>query len=316
MKLVAGREITFFTAAKDADWSKLPEADSFAKKADGSYEHRGESCPDPKSVYLFAYPALDNAYHQRLMKDVDYLMDECGFGGVYFDIFTVPGAVSYDRWDGHSVDIDPKDHTLVRTKNNVPILMGPAQAQMVQKIIDKGGIVACNQSSTSEELQSKPVMGFVEGTYNVPGTHLWSPIGLCNMWTNFSDAEQKDPATLVDQITQRLKLGGLTYHYCAYLGLKPDETDVFELMAHCFPITPVGLHAGWIEGEERIITCVAGQYTWPHADKPVLLIWNAQGERVEVAAPITRTEGAWAIDLSDLPAGGIGIIEQTSEDRR
>ncbi len=60
----------------------------------------------------------------------------------------------------------------------------------VKKIMSKGGIVVCNQSSASEEMQSLPVMSFVEGTYNVPGTYLYSPIGLCNMWTNFSDEEQ------------------------------------------------------------------------------------------------------------------------------
>ena len=308
--ILGGREITFFTVPKEADWSKLPEADSFGKKADGSYSFINEHCPDPKSRYIFAYPALDNAYHKRLMNDVDFLMDECGYRGLYFDIFTVPSAVSYDRWDGHSVDIDPETYTLVRTKNNVPILMGPAQAEMIKKIMSKGGVVVCNQSSASEEMQSLPVMSFVEGTYNVPGTYLYSPIGLCNMWTNFSDEEQKKGATLVDQLTQRLKLGALMYHYCPHLGLGPSEYEAYQILAHSFPITPVGLHAGWIEGKERIITCKPGRYTWKRADKPRVLVWNAEGRRVRQSVAIVKGEKTWTIDLAELPQGGVGIVEE------
>jgi len=165
---LAGREISFFTVPKKADWSKLPCADSFTRNQDGSVMTIPEACPDPNSTYVVAYPALDNAYHKKLMADVDFLLDECEYKGIYFDIFTLPGVVSYDRWDGHSVEIDPKSYALVRQKNNVPILLGPAQSEMIRKVFRKGGIVSCNQSSASEEMQSLPVMSFVEGISNVP----------------------------------------------------------------------------------------------------------------------------------------------------
>lgn len=308
--VLAGREMSFFTVAKDADWSKHPRADSFEKGPDGVYVTIPERCPDPASVYMSAYSALDNSYHKQLMADVDYLMDECGYPGLYFDIFTRPGAVSYDRWDGHSVEIDPKTYALVRTKNNVPILLGPAQAAMVQKAFDKGGIVVCNQSCTSEEMQSLPVMSFVEGVINMPSTHLYSPIGLSNMWTNFTEANQKKASTLVDQITQRLKLGGLTYYYASFLGLGPSEYEAYGILTHSFPLTPVGLHAGWIEGKERTITCKAGTFTWKRPDKPMVLIWNSGGRRVNPTVPMTKVDRGWTVNLGNLPAGGVAIIEE------
>jgi hypothetical protein len=244
------------------------------------------------------------------MADVDYLMDECGYRGLYFDIFTQAGVVSYDRWDGHSVDIDPKTYALIRKKNNVPILLGPAQAEMVEKIFNKGGIVVCNQSSASEEMQATPVMSFVEGVGPVPSTHLYSPIGLSNMWTNFTDAEQKKGATLVDQITQRLKLGALTYYYASFLGLGPSEYEAYEILTHSFPFTPVGLHAGWLEGKERIITCKPGKFLWSRPAACRVLVWNSEGRRVNMRVPRFKTAAGCEVDLAQLPAGGVAIIEE------
>jgi hypothetical protein len=34
-----------------------------------------------------------------------------------------------------------------------------------------------------------------------------------------------------------------------------------------YPFTPVELHSGWLVGEERILTCVSGEFGW-RGEKP------------------------------------------------
>jgi len=114
----------------------------------------------------------------------------------------------------------------------------------------------------------------------------------------------------VDQITQRLKLGALTYYYAANRGLVPGEYEAYGILTHSFPITPVGLHAGWIEGKERIITCKAGKYIWRRADKPDVLVWNSDGRRVNQPVALVKGAADWTVDLTGLPQGGVAIVEE------
>ena len=295
----------------EAEWEAAALGEAAADGTLGRGKRRypgGETPPDPEKQYVFAYAALDNTYHKRLMADVDFLMDECGYTGLYFDLFTSSGHVSYDRWDGHSVDIDPKRHTLGRTKNVVPILQGPAQAEMVRRILTKGGLVLCSTAPTSEELQALPVMSFAESFYNIPMQHLACPVGLSKMWTRVAEDRQKKGATLVSQIVARLDMGALTGYYAANVGL-PAGDPAYQILSHAYPITPVGLHAGWIEGRERTITCKPGRYTWNRDDAPHALVWDANGRRVQQSVAIARQDATWSVDLSSLPKGGIAVIE-------
>ena len=54
------------------------------------------------------YPAVDNSYGQALLDSVDVMMDQMGASGVFVDgaLWDYGGAYSYDRFDGHTADID------------------------------------------------------------------------------------------------------------------------------------------------------------------------------------------------------------------
>jgi len=303
-------EIAYHAVPKDADWSKLPCADSFSKNEDGSYRVIPEVCIDTNKTYITPYPALDNSYYKKLLNDIDFVMDEAGFNGVYFDIFTYANNISYDRWDGHSVEIDPKTYTVVRKINHIPIFAGPAEAEIIKHIRSKGGVVFFNCGSCTEEMQALPSMGFMEGTAGLVSTHLHSPIGLMNCFTAFSK-EKVTAATMVDQIIQRLRQGCLSYYYNWTWGLpKGEDEEVFQILPHMFPITIVGIHAGWIEGKERLITCKPGTYLWSSTKSPGIFVWDAQGKRVKEKVPMQQEGNRWKVDFTNLPEGGIGIIEK------
>jgi hypothetical protein len=53
---------------------------------------------------------------------------------------------------------------------------------------------------------------------------------------------------------------------------------------HMFPFTPVELHEGWVLGNERLITCVSGDFPWPYEREPKPLFFDGHG-RKKTAAP-------------------------------
>jgi len=71
--------------------------------------HASSANPDPETDL------------KALLASVDVMMDEMGAQGVFADGFLwgYGGEYTYDRWDGHSADIDPKTQTIARKKASV-----------------------------------------------------------------------------------------------------------------------------------------------------------------------------------------------------
>ena len=63
------------------------------------------------------YPTMDNAFGKAMLSAIDYMLETMGASGMYADGFVSGYArkgYTYDRWDGHSVEIDPQTKTVKR----------------------------------------------------------------------------------------------------------------------------------------------------------------------------------------------------------
>ncbi len=85
-------------------------------------------------------------------------------------------------------------------------------------------------------------------------------------------------------------------------------SDQNGIVGHFFPITPTALHAGWVQGKERVVTSLSGKFGWPD-EKFRYRIWSyrADGTPVE-AAP--QWKDATGLVQVDVPENGIAILER------
>ena len=94
------------------------------------------------------YPTPGNSFHDALMASADVVMDEMGCDGVFMDGF-LAGYISrwtFDRWDGHSAQIDLQTKTIKQKLGSVLLLSQPSLVQFARKIHDRGGIVIANNA--------------------------------------------------------------------------------------------------------------------------------------------------------------------------
>jgi hypothetical protein len=92
-----------------------------------------------------------------------------------------------------------------------------------------------------------------------------------------------------------LRFGMLSYYYWTDF---PDEGPLggsYAPLHHFFPFTPVELHEGWVLGKERLVTCVSGEFVWPHDTEPKILQFDRIGRKRETTAEVTKIEGGYRI---------------------
>ena len=76
------------------------------------------------------YPTTKNSFGKAMLQGVDMMLgDEIGCTGMFADGYThsYGGWYTYDRWDGHTVEIDPKTKT-VKRKMGAVNLLGPGRS--------------------------------------------------------------------------------------------------------------------------------------------------------------------------------------------
>jgi hypothetical protein len=68
------------------------------------------------------------------------MMDEMGAGGVFLDGFMIHhgGSFTYDRWDGHTVEIDPKTKTITRKLAALNLLCQDAYIVLQEARVQRG----------------------------------------------------------------------------------------------------------------------------------------------------------------------------------
>jgi len=71
----------------------------------------------------------------------------------------------------------------------------------------------------------------------------------------------------------------------------------------------VALHQGWIEGKERIITCVSGEFAWLGGEKPAVHLFDLEGRENTQNVAVTRSPKGWKADMPLRNWAGIAVLK-------
>ena len=221
------------------------------------------------------YPTLDNSFFKAMMRSLDVMMDEIGVDGAFLDgyMWGYGSEFTYDRWDGHTADIDPATKTITRKKGNVLLLSQPAMVAYTQKILDRGGVVVANGVVVTRTIGRLPILTDAEVTEG-PLVHLaQTPVCLG------AAPSLRSAADVYRDVHNKLKWANLYFYY----GGDPYITRR-SVPAAMYPITVQELHSGTIVGRERIITRNSGVYGWPAdtggSDLHFVHLFDARGREV------------------------------------
>ena len=262
-------------------------------------------------VNLKVFPTLDNYWFGKFREMLDFLLEDCGLDGIYIDSFSYYQSRTYDRWDGHSVDISPTTGAILSKYARLGLLTAPARRQWVEHITDRGKICYVNGKRSTEELQDLGQIGYMEAewTFNPSAerlaapraakAQLSAPLALGVRPQRWPEHKTQYAQIIHKAVIAYLRYGALYCHYTSEIP-SPDRPGGGEygVLNHMFPFTPLELHEGWVVGEERIITAVSGRFTWPHPNKPACLRFDLRGMRLDGGFEIKGAPGAWRIDVS------------------
>ena len=220
------------------------------------------------------YPTMENSFGKAMIEAMDYMINELGATGMWADGFISGYAqvqdnddgYSYDRWDGHSVDIDPETKLVTRKKTCVAWVSLPVLKKVVQMIAAKDGVTIINEGPLfpdSRTFWNEEIITSCEGRPEaLIGIHLGrAPAPLGHRGASMRDKYQ--------DMLRTLEYGCL-YFWWTY---KPLTNDYKTLVEHMYPITIESIHAGTIRGKDRVITKKSGVYGW-HEDRSLHKVYR------------------------------------------
>ena len=202
------------------------------------------------------YPTPGNSFHDAMMKSVDVMMDHMGFDGAAMDGFFAGygGQWTYDRWDGHSAQIDPDTKTIQRKLGSVLLLSQPSMIEYCRKIREKGGVVIGMHTVFTRSIANEKYILFTDEQTSGPGLHL-AP----NMMP-LSDTRHRTEKDMYLDMLDKLSWGLLFVHVTDSMFF--SGLDYSSLAARQFPITFAEIRSGMVKGKERIVTMNSGVYGW------------------------------------------------------
>lgn len=272
----------------------------------------------PEEYGLYdAYATLENKRYKEFMSFIDFALDDCGFGGVYFDSFTgytYGTYYTYDRWDNNTVDIDPENFTVVGKYASIALISREAMKGLVEHVQSKGGVVVANSGTPPvSSWHSVHFIGFAEKNVHVEGrdaeisaslVHLYTPVCLGDI--SIGDSLEE----FMDDIRLQLQHGMLYYPY-NYRG-----KENYGVLRHMFPFTPIEIHDGWLLGEERIITLKSGVYGWGDNSTIKCHLFDTDGKEIPARLFHIQSIGGKTFVSVDLGKGQIAILERGSPELR
>ena len=187
------------------------------------------------------------------------MVDELGCNGVFMDGFMTAygGAYTYDRWDGHTAEIDPATKTIKRKVGSVLLLSQDALVAFSRKMRDKGGQVVANNSVITRTIGKETYIIFDKELVEGASTHLAPSVVTLSNAYNFSNEKEFYYDSL-----NKLKWGNLVFYYGDFPN---DGKDFFTrppMVSKMFPITFDEIHSYYVKGRERLITAKPGVYGW------------------------------------------------------
>ena len=302
------------TAWRDSVW-RNPQQNIMASRGDPGPDVNYKTPP----LCLLVYPELGNHFFKLRMKEIDYLLDEVGFDGVYMDMFGYGQNYSYDKWDGHTVDISA-DGEVTRKYSHLALVTAEARRVWLERIVAKGKIALVNFGQpNTKALQRVPYLSFVEGA-GIGHRDLESPIpdssgaAGCQLTTPIALAAGGDKRAdkALARVRAFLRYGVVYYHYYSHT-MFPEQGEgsgEYGPINHMFPITPVRLGRGFIVGKERIVTTVSCNFLWKQAKRPRILLFDAVGRDKKHTLTAHRTDEGWRIEIKLDDWKDIAVIEE------
>ena len=313
---------------KVIEQANLPWTDSFVRRRNGMimielFQVRGHPFGS-----INVYPRLGNYQYRFMMEQARFLLEEVGMDGLYIDDFNQARRYSYERWDGVTVDIDPATGKIARKYTDRGLVGADVRKNICDYVLARGGSVVTNTCAAAPEMQALPIFRFLElplGTFSVytvkdgekppflgsiSRAHLASPIGL-GVGFYKPGIKAKDYARgLMKGLITYLRHGLLYYHYDPSIPETGEGSGEYGPINHMFPITPVRLFEGGIEGKERTITCVSGTYTWPREQPPRVLLFDSVGREKAHGFKTEKTDAGWKIVIQLADWQEIAVIEE------
>lgn len=299
----------------------IPCEDSIVILEDGKPKGKALKDKDGNEIgYDFRhYPTLDNSFYKYLTELVNKAMD-AGIKVIYFDTFTYAiwsyyARWTYDRWDGHTVDINQENWTIARKKADLAILTSDAQVALHELITSRGGTMIFNGTPITRKQISllATSQSFTEAMAPAlaQGQHVGTPLNLgYTPGYGYRKDAWKTPKDYYENVMDNLNYGCLTYIYWLVSKL-PDAPTIYQRM---FPLTVKNIYAGCVEGEERIVTNRSGRYSFGDASEPKIYVYDKEGvESTPTAeqAKCERVNGKVIVTLT-LPEGGAAVLEKQS----
>ncbi len=249
--------------------------------------------------YIY-YPTPGNSFHDALMRSVDVMVDEIGCNGAFMDgfMFGYGSQYTYDRWDGHTVEIDPETKTVKRKKGSVLLMSQPSMAEFTRRMDAKGAVVIANNAVMTRTMAALPLIVDQE-IRSGPDVHLSRTSASLG-----NPAAIRNEADVYKDVLDKLSWGNLYFYYGEGTLTYPS------LPSRMYPITVEELYAGTIKGRERIITMNPGVHGWP-GDGALHLCYRFNSLGMEVPAEFPSTVDAGGVRTQiDLAEQESAVIER------
>lgn len=206
--------------------------------------------------YIY-YPTLDNSFGKALLASGDVIRDEIGADGAFMDGFmwAYGGQYTYDRWDGHTAQIDPQTKTITRKMGSVLLLSQDALVAFSRKMRAKGGCIVANNAVITRTIARETYLLHDRECFAGPEVHLAStPLVL-----SLPSAIQNE-ADIHRDVLDKLAWGNLYVYY------QEGEITHASVPAQMYPITLEEIRAGYVKGQQRLIASRSGVYGWPGSE--------------------------------------------------
>ncbi|MFH0964333.1 MAG: hypothetical protein V2A58_10020, partial [Planctomycetota bacterium] len=276
---------------------------------------------------LTVYPVLGNGQHEYLMEQVRFLLEEAGLDGVYIDSYT-SHFCSYDKWDGISADIDPATGDITRRYTDCLLAGAESRKTLIEYVLSAGKVCVINGHAVARETRSLPAIRFDEMFSYVDPlafadgekpplaaklcyAHLSSPVGLGFKPDALGQRGAENYAKVIMKAAiAYLRHGVLYYHYETFIPETGPGSGEYGPFNHMFPITPVRLGEGFVEGKERVVTCVSGTFDRPGAAAPKVLLFDLTGRPKSHQMRPVRTESGWRVAIALDDWQEIAVVEE------
>lgn len=259
--------------------------DARTLRANGSQANYGQ---EHQRLFL---PMTGNAYGAAIKKNIDLILDKLGADGVYWDEHEYSNDQYHygDPWDHFTGDIDPVSMQVRGLKSSVTLLTEDWRVNLAKYILSRGPLIG-NGAPYTRAMAALNFPCFVEtgAITNCTRNHLYSPIALGDHLTEQS--QQNAYETMLAALDY-----GCVYHWYNDMTVTPTHRTITSQM---FPITPLEIHAGYLIGQERIVTRLSGTYGWGDESRHEVHVYNDRGEVVpDFDAPFTEKDGTTWTEL-------------------